>query len=998
MSEGKKLGKFEILAKIGQGAMGVVYKARDPLIDRIVALKTLKADIFEDSVLLKRFYAEARSAGNLRHPNIVTIYEMGHEGDVPFIAMQFLHGESLDKVIDRLPNLPLSQRVGYVVYTCRALDYAHRQNPPVIHRDIKPGNVVVGPDGSVMVVDFGIARCGETSLSLSSGMLIGTLSYMSPQLFKGGTADAKSDIWATGVMFYELLAYRRPFRGESPGALMSNVVLEEPRPITEAAPGTPEDVARILARMLAKNVEERYQSMEEVLMDLEPVWRRLLQADISILLENSERLLSEGDLLAAKSEIVLILNWDSTNAQAKRVSDLINAELRKQKLIPQVRVHVENAQRLLAEGHNEEARSEAQLALKLDSSYQPAAEIVRQAQAALERTRKIRQALYASEEFMAAGSLTDAETQLDQALALDPCNEDVRGNLKQLRDERTRRELRKQRDGLLQRARVFWTNLQYEECVHLLTSFDKQFPNDPEILKFLDVARQDHVEQRRQGLLVSIRSLLNQGQFAEALKGLGTFFEQFPSDPTGQSLQAQAVHSRDLQLREQRIHEGKDQLQVLLSQKNYEESVALGKSLQREFPWDPELSDLLISALTGHSQVQQRLRTEELTSQMQQMLNGGRIDEAIQAAEAALSEFPGSAELQNLAEQARQQKTEKGKQQLLKQRIKELERMLSHRQLTDVIDLARQSITTLGPDSRLQAILQQAQKQVEAREQKKEQQAETIRNAHNLLNDGKLTEAALLLKDAIESRLFSEEDSKIKVLFEEIGARRRPQTDPGVLPPAVSDVTLVQPDEGVDEFVAKDKSSGRPEFNEQPGAASAMPRAQSPPVESQADIEANTAVKESVDLRAIVKHLAFSVGPLARFLVEKAAAKARTADELFAQIASTIPSQREREVFLAKKGEFLRVASVQEAMAKAVGSGQSSIGSASRAERALNPEDIAKAAELAALYLGPVSRILATRAAEHADNLRGLYMHLAGYLKDGSERAQFLRDAGYPEP
>src|ERR1700751_5258663 len=146
---------------------------------------------------------------------------------------------------------------------------------------------MVGPDGSVMVVDFGIARLGETSISQSSGLLIGTLGYMSPQLFQGGTADARSDIWATGVMFYELLAYRRPFRGENAAALMSNVVLEEPRLITEAAPGTPEEVAHILSRMLAKKTDERYQSMDEVLMDLEPVWKRLLHTDISILLENS---------------------------------------------------------------------------------------------------------------------------------------------------------------------------------------------------------------------------------------------------------------------------------------------------------------------------------------------------------------------------------------------------------------------------------------------------------------------------------------------------------------------------------------------------------------------------------------------------------------------------------------------------------------------------------------------------------------------------------------
>ena len=1001
MSEVKKLGKFEILSKLGQGAMGVVYKARDPLINRIVALKTLKPGLFEDSVLLKRFYSEARSAGSLRHPNIVTIYELGHEGDVPFIAMQFLSGESLDRVIDRMPNLPLSQRVGFIVHTCRALNYAHQQNPPVIHRDIKPANIVVGADGSVVVVDFGIARLGETSVSLSSGLLIGTLSYMSPQLFQGGTADRQSDIWATGVMFYELLAYRRPFRGENAAALMSNVVLEEPRLITEAAPGTPEEVAHILSRMLAKKTEERYQSMDEVLMDLEPVWKRLLHTDISILLENSERLMNEGDWLAAKSEIVQILNWDSTNAHAKRMSDLINSELRKQKLIPQVRVHVENAQRLLAEGHNEEARSEAQLALKLDSAYEPAAEVVRQAQAALERNRKIRHALHASEEFMAEGSLTDAETQLDQALALDPCNEDARNGLKQIRDERTRRELRKQRDSLLQRARALWTTMQYGECVDLLTSLDKQFPEDSEIRKFLEVTRQDQAEQRRQGLLVGIRSLLRQGQFAEALKALESFFEEFPADSTGNSLQTQALHGRDVQEREQRINEGKAKLRGLLSQQDYDESIALGKSLQREYPWDSELCELLMSALKKQSQLQQQLRVERLAKEIQEMVNEGRTDEAIHTADAALAEFPGASEILSVAEKARQEQLERGKQQLIRQRVRELEKMLSHRQLTDAIDFARQAITTLGHDSRLQAVLQQAEKEMELREQKRQRQADTVRNAHALLNDGKLTDVALLLRDAIESRLFSAEDPRIKALFEEIGARRRPQSDGSSLEPGapvpVSDVTLVQPISesgtggatGLKEAAASAVSSGANAKPSTDGAGAGH--------ESQSDIQARTGVKESVDLRAIVKHLAVSIGPMARFLVEKAAAKARTPDELFAQIASTIPSEREREAFLAKKSEFLRLAPVQPEMAKAAaaGSGSSAAVSVSPVNGALNPEDVAKAAELAARYLGPVSRILAARAARRADSLRGLYAILAEHLKEGPERTQFLRDAGY---
>ena len=152
----KALGKFEILDRLGQGAMGVVYKARDPLIGRLVALKTITTGLAEDPALLERFYHEAHSAGALQHPNIVTIYELGEADNIPFIAMEYLTGESLDKLIEGHHVLPLSQKVGYIVYVCRALEYSHKAG--VVHRDIKPGNVMVTRNGDIKVMDFGIAR------------------------------------------------------------------------------------------------------------------------------------------------------------------------------------------------------------------------------------------------------------------------------------------------------------------------------------------------------------------------------------------------------------------------------------------------------------------------------------------------------------------------------------------------------------------------------------------------------------------------------------------------------------------------------------------------------------------------------------------------------------------------------------------------------------------------------------------------------------------------
>src|SRR5713226_8204311 len=734
----KKLGKFEIIEKVGQGAMGVVYKARDPFIDRIVALKTLTTGLADDANLLKRFYSEARSAGGLQHPNIVTIYELGHEGDTPFIAMQFLSGDSLDKLLDRRPNLPLSQKIGFIVYVCRALEFAHKQNPPVVHRDIKPGNVMVTNEGSVMVVDFGIARLGEGTRSQSAGMLIGTLGYMSPQLFRNGAADARSDIWATGVMFYELLAYRRPFEGDNAAALMSNIILEKPRSIAEAAPGTPADVQGVLERMLAKEAEARYQSMEEVLLELEPIWRRLQQAEVSDLLEK------------------------------------INLEVRRKQVVPQLKARVESAGRLLANGQVEDAKAEVEAALKLDSTYQPAREMLSQAQAALERARNISQALRTSKQRMAEGALTEAELQLDKVLEIDPGNAPAREQLKQIREERSRRERRKQRDEALHRARTFWTNLRYEECISLLLTAQKDFPGDTEITKLLESARQDQAEQQRQSLLTEARNLLSAQRFDDSLRALDRLLERYPSDATAKNLRTHALQGREQEGREQRLAEGKSKLRAWVKETKYTEVLQHAGQLSKEFPDDFELTELLDFARTELSQLEQKRRFEQSTKKIQQALKDSRYSEAIQAAEKALLEFPKNLDLHILLDRAKKELNEKEKHELLKHRLREVERMVERQELTDAIDLARQTLATVGQDSRIADTLLKAEREFEFREQRKRQQSETVVKARTLFHAGNLADATSLLREAIETQLFSANDPQIVQLLKDIDAKKEP--------------------------------------------------------------------------------------------------------------------------------------------------------------------------------------------------------------------------------
>jgi serine/threonine protein kinase len=307
----KKLGKYEVLRELGHGAMGVVYRARDPVINRLVALKTITARVADDPALLERFLREAQAAGALQHPNIVVIYEVGTEGALPYIAMELVEGENLEQVIARRSALPITLKLVYAVQACRALDYAHKRG--IVHGDIRPGNVMVSKEGVVKVVDFGIARITDTE----TGMLIGNLGYMSPEQYHGGHADQQSDIWSLGVFLYELLAYQRPFAGPTTASLVQAICNEEPTPLGKILPECPKELEAVVSIMLRKSRTERYQSMEDVLLDLDPVCKTLQSQSVADLAEQAQQRLKHSRVRNLELHEVLVKTLPSPLEKAE---------------------------------------------------------------------------------------------------------------------------------------------------------------------------------------------------------------------------------------------------------------------------------------------------------------------------------------------------------------------------------------------------------------------------------------------------------------------------------------------------------------------------------------------------------------------------------------------------------------------------------------------------------------------------------------------------------
>ena len=240
--------------------MGAVYRARDPVLDRFVALKTLSAEILRNPDSLVRFQREARAAARLHHTNIVTIFELGEADGAPYIAMELLEGMDLAEAMSPADRLTVEEKVRIIVDVCRGLDYAHKNG--VIHRDVKPANIRLLRDGSVKIVDFGIARLGESTLT-ETGLVLGTPSYLSPEVLLGGRVDHRADMWAAGVMLYELLTGRKPFQAPTFPGLAYRIIHDELPPVDARALGLPA-VAEVLARALAKDPGQRFRDLSEM--------------------------------------------------------------------------------------------------------------------------------------------------------------------------------------------------------------------------------------------------------------------------------------------------------------------------------------------------------------------------------------------------------------------------------------------------------------------------------------------------------------------------------------------------------------------------------------------------------------------------------------------------------------------------------------------------------------------------------------------------------------
>ena len=330
-------GRYEILDKLGEGAMGVVYRARDATLGRVVALKMLSTDLGAEEELHQRFQREAEAIGRLSHPNIVTVYDVGEASGQLYMAMELLVGDDLRSLIEKRTAIALADRVRILMQICTGLAYAHSRG--VVHRDIKPANILVGSDGRVKILDFGLARVSARSTITRRGVILGTPDYMAPEQAMGKGVDRRSDVFSAGAVFYEFLTLEKPFKGKTLHAVLYQIISEDPEPVLTVNPEVPVRLASIVHRMLSKDPDQRYDAMDPV----------------------------GGDL----SEIHAALRSSGGRSTLPVAAPAVSEETR-----ARVRDRVAEGRALLEAGHAERAVAEMRDALRLDPFADEAAELL----------------------------------------------------------------------------------------------------------------------------------------------------------------------------------------------------------------------------------------------------------------------------------------------------------------------------------------------------------------------------------------------------------------------------------------------------------------------------------------------------------------------------------------------------------------------------------------------------------------------------------------------
>ena len=727
----KRLGRYEVLSELGRGGFGHVYRGLDPSVGRQIAIKVLNAD--GDEGMLTRFQGEAMASARLRHPNIVTVFDFGEQDGTPFIVMELLEGQDLQHVISGGTQLSILERLKIMAQIAAGLRCAHSSG--IIHRDVKPANVMVLPDLTVKIMDFGIALVTQSTQSRQTprGAMIGTLRYMAPEQFRGVEPDVRSDIFAYGLIFYELLTGVHPFHAAEAAAQMYNVLSVDPVRVTELCPECPTDLVPVIDRLLYKDPELRYQTLDDVLLDIEPVLQTLRQSKADELVQQALGERQRNQLDAALALVRQAMELDPANRQAREIREKLQSEFRREAVRPKVDDLLRRGREALARGNPAEAVQKFESAIRLDSTAHEIKALLQQAQEAVEKAREAGRLASDATRALRSGDPAAARLLALQALELHPAD--------------TARQVLAEADQALAET------------------------------------------QRRARLadgLTRVRRLISIRSWEEASAVLNQLHQEFPNFPEFPALSRELRGGQDRDQREKRLAAGLDEARGEIKAGNLDEALAKLVDLAVQHPTSSDVTDMLrfvrdeLETSNRKSFVQQKMEEAAAAGQHNQ------FDRAIEILNGALKRYPAELELQRERQRMEAGRQEAARRTACDKAIREAQELRSERRFPEALQPLDAFLASYSPDSKIIDLRETIQKEQQIARREAELRA-FVQRAQQLLASGRYQEATELLQappsdiknDPTVTMLRDEAKQKLKQQEERNAARGRSFAEAG---------------------------------------------------------------------------------------------------------------------------------------------------------------------------------------------------------------------------
>jgi tetratricopeptide (TPR) repeat protein len=733
-----RIGKYEVTGLLGRGGMGLVYRAFDKHLGREVAIKTITEGFAGDPEMLERFYREAAKTGMLKHPNIVTVYDLGEQEGFPYIVMEYVAGEALDRVIQSARPLPLASRLRIIEQVCSALAYAHRND--VIHRDVKPANVIVQPDGVAKLLDFGIARQEKQDRGLTrTGNVIGTIHYMAPERLRDRAFDGRSDIFSAGIMLYQLLTGQLPFNGEDFGVIQK-LLNEKHPPLSNYLHAYPVALDAILDRSLAKDPDERYNSADEMAAEISAVVDEVKKGQVLEMVEQAESLVKEQEFTKAREVLLQVTKLDAQHTKARQLLVLVQQHLAMLQRAGQIRELKFQAETEAHERQYDIAISHLEEALRLDPSSSELAEMLESVRGKKQTRERIEGYLQQADGARSRGDLGAAQAIIAKALDLDRDDSRVRAAyaaVVQQVEEAAR--LAKTRQ-LLDSARNEMGSRRFTAAMKLLSEVEHLDPSNPEVISLLKQAKTGQEQERRRIIVEQLQNEISAAtthkQLTTAASRVNVALERMPNEPSLLKFKGQLSRQiRDFEARRE-VDETVQRCRALLETAP-QEALHLVRDKLREFPGNERLLVLQASVEEQIESVKLQESRAHFLAQAHEAINQHQYRQAVRLLDTCQADGIFSDEITELLEFARHEADQQQRESLVEKSFAEAQGLLAKGAYLEAIRLLEPVVQQTG-DVSMRALLDKARSQ----EQVLQQKIGTVLNATQELLQSELYEEA----------------------------------------------------------------------------------------------------------------------------------------------------------------------------------------------------------------------------------------------------------------